>query len=106
MIINICYSLKQINSCVETLSKYLRNIVNNPDEEKYQKIRVSNKVFQERVAGMEGVFEFLEAAGFTKQQLDVQDRSEEFLIISKEKAKDVETLEVCSTNKKGRGIFF
>lgn len=74
----------------------MRNIISNPDEEKYRKIRLSNKVFQEKVAGMEGTFEFLEAAGFSKQQLTVQDKPEEFFVMSEDKAKDTESLEVCS----------
>ena len=37
---------ERINNCVETLCKYLDNIHKNPDEQKYWKIRMSNKIFQ------------------------------------------------------------
>lgn len=47
LIIQNCNSKKnRIDACVETLGKYLENIINNPEEEKYQKIRMQNRVFQ------------------------------------------------------------
>ncbi|GBN08617.1 UBX domain-containing protein 6 [Araneus ventricosus] len=58
---------------VETLARYLTNILDSPDEEKYQKIRLNNKVFQERIIGLEGAFEFLEAAGFTKKMIEEEE---------------------------------
>ncbi|XP_055936378.1 UBX domain-containing protein 6-like [Argiope bruennichi] len=61
---------------IETLVRYLTNILDNPEEEKYHKIRLNNKVFQERIIGLEGAFEFLEAAGFTKQMIG----EEEYLV--------------------------
>lgn len=36
----------RINCCVKTLCKYLDNIINDPAEKKYWKIRTSNKIFQ------------------------------------------------------------
>ena len=36
----------QIKVCVATLSKYLENIILNPTDEKYRKIRKSNKAYQ------------------------------------------------------------
>lgn len=47
LIIQNCNTGKEkIESCVETLGKYLDNIINNPDIEKYWKIRMSNRIFQ------------------------------------------------------------
>lgn len=47
LIIQNCNSKKnRIDACVETLGKYLENIINNPEEEKYQKIRMQNRIFQ------------------------------------------------------------
>lgn len=37
---------ERIESCVETLGKYLDNIIKNPGEEKYRKIRIHNRIFQ------------------------------------------------------------
>ena len=50
--------------CVDTLVKYLDNIINNPGDEKYRKIRKSNKAFTERVASLEGTDIYLSAVGF------------------------------------------
>ena len=50
--------------CVDTLVKYLDNIINNPTDEKYRKIRKSNKAFTERVASLEGTDIYLSAVGF------------------------------------------
>lgn len=49
---------------MDTLCKYLTNIVDHPGEEKYRRIRLSNKILQERVLPLEGAAQFLEAAGF------------------------------------------
>lgn len=49
---------------VNTLCKYLDNIMQNPTEEKFRKIRKSNKAYQERVSSLEGTDLFLQAAGF------------------------------------------
>ena len=72
----------------------MSNIVNNPSEEKFRKIRVSNKIFQEKVAGMEGAIEFLEAAGFVKKSLTINEEPEEFFVMSAEKAAEIDSLEV------------
>lgn len=65
-------------ACIDTLFKYLENIVNNPDDEKYRKIRLSNRIFGERVRGVEGGYEFLVGAGFVEQTID----GEVYLIFS------------------------
>ena len=46
--------------------RYLDNMIKNPDDEKYRKIRKNNKIFAEKVAPVEGAEEFLEAIGFQK----------------------------------------
>lgn len=47
LIIQSCNTGKErIDGCVETLGKYLDNIINNPGIEKYWKIRMCNKIFQ------------------------------------------------------------
>lgn len=61
--------VEKVQQGVETLFRYLDNIVQNPSEEKYQKIRTNNKVYQERVAPLEGVQQFLRAAGFQIKQM-------------------------------------
>ncbi|KAK7102075.1 UBX domain-containing protein 6-like [Littorina saxatilis] len=77
---------------IETLLKYLDNVINNPDEEKFHKIRIGNKAFQERVRSLEGTEEFLQAAGFTIRCLPHEDHEENFWVLSEEMCKDVERL--------------
>nr|XP_055227291.1 UBX domain-containing protein 6 isoform X3 [Gorilla gorilla gorilla] len=59
---------------VDTIAKYLDNIHLHPKEEKYRKIKLQNKVFQERINCLEGTHEFFEAIGFQKVLLPVQDQ--------------------------------
>ncbi|XP_053435585.1 UBX domain-containing protein 6 isoform X2 [Nycticebus coucang] len=69
---------------VDTIAKYLDNIHLHPEEEKYQKIKLQNKVFQERINCLEGAHEFFEAIGFQKVMLPVPDKEgpEEFYVLS------------------------
>jgi hypothetical protein len=39
-------SPEKVKVCVETLVKYLDNIINHPDDDKFRKIRANNKAFQ------------------------------------------------------------
>lgn len=57
----------------------------DPDEEKYRKIRLSNAAFQARVSSVEGSLRFLELLGFQK------DEGGEFLVMPRDKV-SVETL--------------
>ncbi|KYN33040.1 UBX domain-containing protein 6 [Trachymyrmex septentrionalis] len=83
LIIQNCNSGKEkIESCVETLGKYLDNIINNPIVEKYWKIRMCNKIFQEKVLPIEGALDFLKAAGFEQQKLLHNENEENFLVWS------------------------
>ena len=50
-----------------SLARYLDNIIQNSGEEKYCKIRMTNKAFVERVKEVEGAVLFLEAVGFQQR---------------------------------------
>lgn len=76
LIIVNCNIKERADNCVETLKKYLENIIQNPGEEKYHKIRVGNRIFSEKVANVEGSAEFLRAAGFEDIEID----GEKFLL--------------------------
>ena len=52
--------------------RYIDNVCNNPGEEKYQKIRIGNKAFQDRVVSLEGTEEYLQAVGFQRKTLPHQ----------------------------------
>ncbi|KAM5193104.1 UBX domain-containing protein 6 [Mantella aurantiaca] len=86
---------EQVKMGVETMTKYLNNIIGNPNEEKYRAIRLSNKVFQEKINFLEGSLEFFEAVGFEKKTLPLpgQDVRDEFYVLSSESAKNLNDLE-------------
>ena len=46
----------------------------NPTQEKFRKIRQSNKAYQERIAVLEGTELFMQSAGFMSQIVDEQER--------------------------------
>ncbi|KAH9508217.1 UBX domain-containing protein 6 [Bulinus truncatus] len=83
----------KVKICIETLVKYLDNIINNPSEEKFWKIRQNNKVFQDRVACLKGTEEFLLAAGFSLKSLPFEDGEACFYVFDSELAKDVDRLQ-------------
>jgi len=81
MIYTLNRSSEAVKQCVDTIGKYLENISNHPHEEKYRRIRASNKVLQERVLSLRGAEEFLQAAGFRRMTVEIPDGTpEEFLV--------------------------
>lgn len=54
-------------------------VAQDPNEEKYRKIRLSNAAFQTRVGSVEGSLRFLELLGFEK------DGGAEFLVMPRDK---------------------
>ncbi|XP_042865758.1 UBX domain-containing protein 6-like [Penaeus japonicus] len=94
LIIQTCNKNKEkVNLCNETLCKYIENIVSNPTEEKFRKIRMSNKAYQERILPIEGTKEFLEAAGFIVQELPFNETTDKFWVFPEDKLSDLSTLE-------------
>ncbi|XP_061457506.1 UBX domain-containing protein 6 [Rhineura floridana] len=72
---------------VETIAKYLDNICLHPEEEKYRKIKLQNKVFQERIHCLEGTHKFFQAIGFEKTTLSVlgqEDTTEDFYVLKED----------------------
>lgn len=67
----------------------------NPTEEKFRKIRKSNKAYQERVACIEGHDYFLEAAGFVRQVVE----GEEYYVFPTEKLQESDCLETLQALK-------
>ena len=83
----------KVESCTDVLCRYLDNILKNPGEEKYRRIKQGNKVFQERVKPIKGSVEFLLACGFTENSLpDNQD--EMCFILEEDSSVAVEKLTV------------
>ncbi|CAL8396130.1 unnamed protein product [Boreogadus saida] len=83
---------EKVKAAVDIISKYIENICKNPAEEKYRKIKVSNKVFQEKVHCLEGSREFLRAVGFVSVMfpVDGQEEDEEFLVLPEQGAEALE----------------
>uniref|UniRef100_A0ABM5EM55 UBX domain-containing protein 6 isoform X1 n=1 Tax=Pogona vitticeps TaxID=103695 RepID=A0ABM5EM55_9SAUR len=80
---------------VETIAKYLDNIHLHPEEEKYQKIKLQNKVFQERIHCLEGADKFFEAVGFEKATLSVpgqEGTTEDFYVLKDAALEKLDTL--------------
>ncbi|XP_078411815.1 UBX domain-containing protein 6 [Cetorhinus maximus] len=77
---------ERIKIACETLGKYIDNICSNPSEEKYRKIKLQNKVFQERISELEGTHEFLQSIGFERKTLQVagQENEEDFYVLNEE----------------------
>ncbi|CAL5195502.1 unnamed protein product [Lathyrus oleraceus] len=73
----------RIRRAFETLLVYVGNVVKNPKEEKFRKIRLSNPLFQDRVGSLNGGVEFLELCGF--------ETTDDFLYLPSEKV-DIELL--------------
>ncbi|CAN6876623.1 unnamed protein product [Brassica oleracea] len=51
----------------DTLLMIVRNAAKTPDEEKYRRIRVTNRLFQERVGRFKEGLEFMELCGFKRE---------------------------------------
>ncbi|KAF1330417.1 putative ubiquitin regulatory protein, partial [Globisporangium splendens] len=67
-------------AAAETIIKMLNNIQNNPTEEKYRKVRLSNASIQSKLVAVNGAVEILEEAGFSKIAVD----GEEYLMLTDE----------------------
>ncbi|CAI5448575.1 unnamed protein product [Caenorhabditis angaria] len=92
------YSLnkqQQRDTAIETICKYVQNILEHPGEEKYRQIRLTNKAFQERVASAIGGRKFLESVGFTE-------KSEEFLVFDRQS--DVHLVEALENLRNGQSV--
>lgn len=70
LIIKNCNTVNKAEDCIETLKKYLTNIIASPEEPKYHRIRMSNRVYCDKVAHVEGSSHFLTAAGFHEVEID------------------------------------
>ncbi|GMT24124.1 hypothetical protein PFISCL1PPCAC_15421 [Pristionchus fissidentatus] len=80
---------EQRKIAMETIRKYLQNILENQSEPKFRKIRMSNKAFQDRVFSVKGGREFLEAVGFEeKEETNPEGIKEMYLLMSESAALD------------------
>ncbi|XP_010685047.2 uncharacterized protein LOC104899536 [Beta vulgaris subsp. vulgaris] len=75
----------RVKKAFQTLQIYIRNVMNNPDVEKFRNLRINNSVFQERIGSLTGGVRFLELCGFERTNQG------QFLYLPREKV-DMETL--------------
>lgn len=87
------YNRSKVTECVNILCRYIDNIIGNPTETKFHKIRCSNATFVEKVTPLLGAIEFLYAAGFRQQKLDHNGVEEDFWVWSEENIDGLQTLE-------------
>ncbi|CAK8682045.1 UBX domain-containing protein 6-like [Clavelina lepadiformis] len=80
MITSLNKDKDKMKTAIETINKYVDNIIVHPDEEKYRKIRQNNRIFLERILPVEGCEEFLEAIGFKRTLNDTD--SEIYFVLS------------------------
>lgn len=60
---------EKLDKCVETINRFVDNILKNPGEEKYRKLRVENAVFKEKVYSCKYSDLVMRAAGFTARSM-------------------------------------
>jgi hypothetical protein len=58
---------EKVESAVELLIKIVQNIVNNPHEEKFRKLKASNKAFDSKIGSVRGGNDCMAALGFECQ---------------------------------------
>jgi len=89
---------EKLNACKEILCKYFDNIIANPDEEKYRRIRLQNKVYLEKVAPLKYAFELLQASGFItsndQESIVYQEQSIEPLQLARDTLMNGEPIQV------------
>ncbi|XP_066262322.1 UBX domain-containing protein 6 [Euwallacea similis] len=87
------YNRTKVQDCVNILCRYIDNIIGNPTETKFHRIRCYNPTFTDKVLPVLGASEFLYAAGFKQQRLEHNGVEEDFLVWSEENVGGLETLE-------------
>ncbi|XP_028107688.1 uncharacterized protein LOC114306622 [Camellia sinensis] len=56
----------KVKTTFNALLTYVKNVVKNPNEDKFRKIRLTNATFHARVGALQGRIEFLKLCGFEK----------------------------------------
>ncbi|CAF1252176.1 unnamed protein product [Adineta steineri] len=89
---------EKLKACKEIICKYFDNIITNPDEDKYRRIKLQNKVYLEKVASLKYAFELLQASGFLpsddNESIIYQERSIEPLQLARDTLLNGEPIQV------------
>ncbi|KAI4468485.1 ubx-related [Holotrichia oblita] len=94
LMIHSCnYSRSKVTECMDVLCRYLDNIIANPTEVKFHKIRCQNALFKDKVEPIFGAVELLYAAGFRQQEIDHNGTLEQFWVFDVANVEGTQTLE-------------
>jgi UBX domain-containing protein 6 len=95
MIFSLNKNKDKVEQCVRTIRRMFENIINNPSEEKYRRVKIESRAFQDKIKEVEGGLELLLAAGFENQDIETAPgQVEKFLIFPEEKLGEIEQLTV------------
>jgi UBX domain-containing protein 6 len=95
MIHSLTKNKEKVEQCVKTIHRMFENIINNPSEEKYRRVKIESRAFQDKIKEVEGGLELLLAAGFENQDIETKPgQVEKFLVFPEEKLGDIEQLTV------------
>lgn len=83
-------SPKEADQCIAIIIKYLRNLIQFPDNDKYKSIRMGNPRFSECVLSVDGALDFLISVGFSKELVE-GDVPEYHLVYKPESQPDLES---------------
>lgn len=94
LIIHSCnYNRSKVTECIDVLVRYLDNIIANPTETKFHKIRCSNATFRDKVLPILGASELLFAAGFRPTRLENNGVEEDYWVFQPELIDGINVLE-------------
>jgi UBX domain-containing protein 6 len=94
---------EKLDKCIEIMNKFVDNILNNPKEEKYRKIRLENPIFKEKVYSCKYADMVLKKSGFKAKSIskfepspnepDVQiEVNEDFFVFEEDNLQNLEKL--------------
>ena len=66
------YEGSEVDECIKTLIIILSNVLNSPTEEKYRKISIENKRYNETIAKFPGASKILLLAGFVQNDKEIK----------------------------------
>jgi hypothetical protein len=85
----------QVEQCVKTIHRMFENIVNFSGEEKYRRVKMEGRAFQDKIKDIEGGLELLLAAGFEeREEVSAAGVTEKFLVFPEERLGEIEQLRV------------
>ena len=66
------YAPAALEACVATLEKIFANVLDNEADEKFRRVKVASKTYQDHVAGVKRAEELMLAAGWLPRTADLQ----------------------------------